>query len=100
VFSAVSRGSISTPDVIQEGELAVITPRQHALAITARGDRPAVFVLGSAKAHDHELHLGQYSVHTSAAALAIGEKRIADLGLVLRKAGDRRQASGASPVFR
>jgi redox-sensitive bicupin YhaK (pirin superfamily) len=100
VFSAISRGPISTPDVIQEGELAVITPGQQPLAITALGDRPAIFVLGSAKAHDHELHLGQYSVHTSAAALTIGEKRIADLGHALRKAGDRRQESGASPVFR
>jgi len=58
-----------------------------------------VFVLGSAVPHPHDLHLGRYSVHTSAGALARGERRIAELGARLASAGDRRTASGATPVF-
>jgi redox-sensitive bicupin YhaK (pirin superfamily) len=99
-FLAVSRGTVVMPDVVEEGELAAITPGEGALTITARGDVPAVFVLGAARAHDHDLHMGSYSVHTSASALAQGEQRIAELGYALRQAGDRRQTSGASPVFR
>jgi hypothetical protein len=57
-------------------------------------------VLGSAVPHPHELHLGYYSVHTSSEALERGERRIAELGAQLAEAGDRRMASGATPVFR
>jgi hypothetical protein len=39
-------------------------------------------------------------VHTSTEALARGERRIAELGARLATAGDRRTASGATPVFR
>ena len=35
----------------------------------------ATFVLGSAVPHPYELHLGAYSVHTSADALAAGERQ-------------------------
>lgn len=99
-FLAMSRGTVAIPDVIEEGELAAITPGGGTLTIAAIGKDPAVFVLGAAKAHNHELHLGNYSVHTSTDALAAGESRIAELGRALQKAGDRRQDSGASPVFR
>ncbi|WP_443082914.1 hypothetical protein [Variovorax sp. HW608] len=44
-----------------------------------------MFVLGSAVPHSYPLHVGYYSVHTSAQAL---------------EAGDRRTASGTIPVFR
>jgi hypothetical protein len=44
--------------------------------------------------------LGYYSVHTSADALARGERRIAELGARLAAAGDRRTSSGATPVLR
>jgi len=57
-------------------------------------------VLGSAVPHPHDLHTGYYSVHTSAEALARGESRIAELGRALAEAGDRRTASGSTPVFR
>ena len=60
----------------------------------------AVFVLGSAIPHRHSLYLGNYSVHTSAMALARGEQRIAELGRALAEAGDRRTRSGSTPVFR
>ena len=59
-----------------------------------------MFVLGSAVPHPYPLHLGYYSVHTSAQALEIGERRIAELGRKLQDAGDRRTASGTIPVFR
>ena len=68
--------------------------------MTAAGETEAVFVLGSAVAHSHDLHLGHYSVHTSAEALARGERRIAELGAKLAMAGDRRTQTGATPVFR
>ena len=70
------------------------------IRLTAGGDADAVFVLGSAVPHPHDLHLGHYSVHTSAEALARGEARVAELGAKLTKAGDRRTSSGAMPVFR
>jgi hypothetical protein len=59
-----------------------------------------VFVLGSAVPHPHDLHLGYYSVHTSAEALERGERRIAELGAKLAAAGERRTQSGVTPVFR
>jgi hypothetical protein len=57
--------------------------------LTARGEMDTVFVLGSAVPHPHELHLGTYSVHASAEALARGEWRIAELGKKLAEVGDR-----------
>ena len=45
------------------------------------------FVLGSAVKHPHELFLGNYSVHTSAAALAKGEANITEIGKRLRAEG-------------
>jgi hypothetical protein len=60
----------------------------------------AIFVIGSATPHPHDLHLGSYSVHTSADALAKGEANIERLRLLLLAAGDRRNASGTIPVFK
>ena len=57
-------------------------------------------MLGSAVPHPHSLHLGYYSVHTTAAALVEGERRIAELRRQLDAAQDRRTASGTVPVFR
>jgi hypothetical protein len=44
-------------------------------------------VLGSAIKHPHPLVLGYYSVHTSEAALALGEVEINRIGQQLRAAG-------------
>jgi hypothetical protein len=44
--------------------------------------------------------LGAYSVHTCAAALEQGKRRIADLDRQLKEMGARRTASGTVPVFR
>ena len=51
----------------------------------ARGE--TTFVLGSAYKHPHELVLGNYSVHTSAAALVRGEAEILRIGRRLREEG-------------
>jgi hypothetical protein len=48
----------------------------------------------------YPLHLGAYSVHTSADALAAGERHIRELRQRLDATGDRRTASGSTPVFR
>jgi len=57
----------------------------------------ATFVLGSAVPHPYALHLGSYSVHTSAAALAAGERHIRKLKQSLDATGDRRAGSGSTP---
>ena len=70
------------------------------IELAAAGDDDALFVIGSAVPHPHPLHLGHYSVHTSAQALADGERRIAKLRRKLQQEGDRRTDSGTIPVFR
>jgi redox-sensitive bicupin YhaK (pirin superfamily) len=97
---AVAGGSIEAGERLSAGEMAVFDRSETPLTLTARGDVDAVFVLGSAVPHPYELHLGHYSVHTSAEALARGERRIAELGAKLAGTGDRRTKSGATPVFR
>ncbi|CAI1036649.1 Uncharacterised protein [Serratia quinivorans] len=59
-----------------------------------------VFVLGSAVPHPYPLHIGSYSVHTSAQELAVGERHISELEKKLKETGDRRTASGTIPIFR
>lgn len=80
--------------------MVVHAPSQDAIALSALGDEKAVFVLRSAVPHPHDLHMGYYSVHTSAEALVRGENRIAELGRALAEAGDRRTKSGSTAVFR
>jgi hypothetical protein len=80
--------------------MVVFESGEGPIRLKATGDSEAVFVLGSAAPHPHDLHLGRYSVHTSPHALAQGEQRIADLGAKLAVAGDRRTQSGGTPVFR
>lgn len=97
---ALAKGALLADGRIEAGEMAVFESGDALIALEATGTTDAVFVLGSAVPHPHPLHLGYYSVHTSAQALANGERRIAELGRQLREAGDRRTASGTIPVFR
>jgi redox-sensitive bicupin YhaK (pirin superfamily) len=97
---AMAQGSLQSSDAISAGEMAVFENSEAPITLTARGDSDAVFVLGSAVPHPHPLHLGYYSVHTSAMALTRGEERIAELGRKLAEAGDRRSKSGTVPVFK
>jgi hypothetical protein len=47
--------------------MAVFERSEAPIALTVRRGTNAVFVLGSAVPHGHDLHLGYYSVHTSRA---------------------------------
>jgi redox-sensitive bicupin YhaK (pirin superfamily) len=97
---AMAQGSLDAGARLSAGEMAVLENSEAAITLTAREGADAVFVLGSAIPHAHPLHLGYYSVHTSAQALARGEAHIAELGRRLSEAGDRRSESGTVPVFR
>jgi redox-sensitive bicupin YhaK (pirin superfamily) len=97
---AIAQGALETSENAAAGEMVVFEHSQEPIVVTARGEQDAVFVLGAAIPHRHTLYLGNYSVHTSAMALARGEERIAQLGRALAEAGDRRTGSGSTPVFR
>ncbi|WP_039564140.1 pirin family protein [Xanthomonas cannabis] len=97
---AVASGTLDAGTPLQRGDLVVFADDGAPIVLEARGRASAVFVLGSAIPHPHALHLGYYSVHTNARALAIGEERIRALGKKMKDAGDRTTASGTIPVFR
>jgi hypothetical protein len=63
--------------MVEAGELAILEPSNDAIDFYAEAD--SEFVLGSAAPHDHDLVLGQYSVHTSPAALSAGERRLEEI---------------------
>ncbi|MCD5996421.1 pirin family protein [Pseudomonas sp. CDFA 602] len=105
---ALANGALQGDGIIQSGELVsfdssespIVLQACRLAGLQACGQEDAVFVLGSAVPHPHDLHMGYYSVHTSEQALEQGERRIAELGKKLKAAGDRRTASGTIPVFR
>ncbi len=97
---ALAQGSLAAQEPVQAGELAIFENGEDAITLTSDGPQDAIFVLGSAVPHDHPLHLGYYSVHTSADALVQGEARIAELYQTLLAAGERRTESGTVPVYR
>ena len=84
-WAALSRGAVTAPERIDAGELAVFEPGDGEITFQAQGETE--FVLGSATPHRHDLALGYYSVHTSPATLAAGERRIAEIGAALEKQG-------------
>ncbi|MCU1716231.1 pirin family protein [Pseudomonas sp. 5P_3.1_Bac2] len=97
---ALAQGTLDAGTPVTAGQMAVFAPGEAPIVFENRGKEAAVFVLGSAVPHAYPLHLGSYSVHTSAQALELGERRIAELGRTLRDAGDRRTPSGTIPVWR
>jgi redox-sensitive bicupin YhaK (pirin superfamily) len=97
---AIAQGRLDAGESMSEGEMVVFGRSEAPIQLTASGNEDAMFVLGSAAPHLHDLHLGYYSVHTSQEALERGERRIAELGKKLAEAGDRRTRSGSTPVFR
>lgn len=97
---AVAQGGVSTNESLSAGDMALFDPSDAPISLATAGETDAIFVLGSAVPHNHLLHLGNYSVHTSAEALGRGERRIAELRRKLAEAGDRRNNSGSTPVFR
>ena len=78
-------GSLRAPDPVTKGELVVFDRSDAAIEFEIVTD--ARFILGTAIPHPHNLHLGHYSVHTSAAALIEGEREIARIGRELRAKG-------------
>jgi redox-sensitive bicupin YhaK (pirin superfamily) len=97
---AAARGALHAGDRVSAGELAMFDNGEGSITLEGVAGTGATFVLGSAIPHPHPLHLGSYSVHTSAEALAAGERHIRDLKQRLDVAGDRRTEGGAIPVFR
>lgn len=82
---ALSTGSLAVPDRVHAGELVAFEASSEAIDFHAEADTE--FVLGSAASHPYELALGYYSVHTSAASLQAGERRIAEIQVRLQKEG-------------
>ncbi|AOR72514.1 hypothetical protein BBJ41_33310 [Burkholderia stabilis] len=87
-WTAVMDGSLRTPDPVGQGELVVFDASDAAIEFEAVTD--ARFVVGTAIPHPHDLHLGRYSVHTSAAALIEGEREIMRIGCELHTKGTMR----------
>jgi redox-sensitive bicupin YhaK (pirin superfamily) len=82
---AVSDGELRAPEPVSAGELVVFEESNNALVIQAQA--ASRFVLGSAAKHPHDLVLGDYSVHTTPAALVAGETEIQRIGHQLAAAG-------------
>lgn len=97
---AVASGAVNAGERISAGQLAVFDNSAAPIALEGTADAGAKFVLGSAVPHPHPLHLGSYSVHTSADALAAGERHIREMKQQLDASGDRRTERGSTPVFR
>ena len=98
-WAAVAKGSIDLGKMIVPGQIAILEDGEKPIHGVA-GPDGATFVVGSSVPHDHPLHLGYYSVHSSADALARGEARIAELHETLQRSGDRRTGTGNVPIFR
>ena len=99
-WMAMASGAVEAGESVSAGEMAVFEDGLVPIVLSNEGGDDAVFVLGSAVPHRHVLHLGSYSVHTSAQALQTGERRIAELHAGLLSAGDRRTGAGTVPVYR
>lgn len=97
---ALASGELLGATPAKAGEMLVFDQSGQPVALQASPDSETVFVIGSAAPHPHDLHLGNYSVHTSAASLERGEANIERLRKLLVEAGNRRSASGSIPVFR
>lgn len=81
---ALASGALHTAGTVVGPEVAVFEEGEGAIDFVAQG--LTEFVLGSAPKHPHALVTGDYSVHTSAQALARGEQEIARIGAQLRAA--------------
>ncbi|ATY34889.1 pirin family protein [Sphingomonas psychrotolerans] len=95
----VARGSLDAGETVVATEMVVFDQGSDAITLTAGNERDAVFVIGSAIPHPHDLVTGYYSVHTSEAALEAGEANIAAIGQRMKRSGAMEQ-SGAVPIFR
>jgi len=99
-WAAIAKGALTAGERLSKGELAIFEKSETPITFEGADGMGATFVLGSAVPHRYQLHLGAYSVHTSAEALAAGERHIRELKHRLDVSGDRRTGSGSTPVFR
>jgi redox-sensitive bicupin YhaK (pirin superfamily) len=90
---AVAEGSLHAPAHVASGTVAVFEPSEGAIDLVAEGRTR--FVIGSAAPHPYDLHLGNYSVHTSAQNLRDGEAEIVRIGRGLKADGTLRYARPA-----
>ena len=97
---AIAEGALGASEQLSKGELVIFEAGEIPVTFEGVERTGATFVLGSAVPHPYELHLGAYSVHTSADALAAGERNLRELKKRLDTTGDRRTGSGSTPVFR
>ncbi|WP_218188872.1 pirin family protein [Pseudomonas nunensis] len=100
LWLSVSRGTLRSPEPILEGELVAFEPGNGALTLEAGDQGDAVFVLGSAVPHHHELKMGSYSVHTSVQALNTGEANIQRLGERLRAQSSPEPGTRSTPIYK
>jgi len=99
-WAALGKGAVIAGERLSRGELAVFENGEGPITFEGADSMGGTFVVGSAVPHPYPLHLGAYSVHTSAAALEAGERHIRELKRRLDATGDRRTESGSTPVFR
>jgi redox-sensitive bicupin YhaK (pirin superfamily) len=85
LWVAIASGTVSAPDMLRGGDLAVFAPANESVEFEALSDTE--FVLGSAAPHEHDLVTGYYSVHTSAETLRDGEAHIVSIQHRLMKEG-------------
>jgi redox-sensitive bicupin YhaK (pirin superfamily) len=97
---AVASGGLVGATPAQAGEMVLFEDTQAPISLETSAESETIFVIGSATTHPHDLHLGNYSVHTSADSLVRGEENIERLRKLLVEAGDRRNDTGAVPIFR
>jgi len=90
---AVAEGALHTPEHVPAGVVAVFEPSTGAIDLVAEGRTR--FVIGSAAQHPYDLHLGNYSVHTSAKNLRAGEAEIVRIGRELKANGTLAKARPA-----
>jgi redox-sensitive bicupin YhaK (pirin superfamily) len=74
---ALNSGRIHVSSAVLEHEIAVFAESNRPIELVADG--AVELVIGSAAKHPYPLVTGQYSVHRNKAALAQGERNIADL---------------------
>ena len=85
LWAALGKGRVTLPDTVVGGDMILFEPGEGSVDFVAEED--SEFVIGSAVSHDHDLVLGYYSVHTSAAALHAGESRIQEIRRELQRDG-------------
>lgn len=99
LWLALASGELTGAYPLSKGELAVFESSEEPVTLEGAEGSGATFVLGSAVPQPQTLHLGRYSVHTSAEALAAGERHIVELKQRINEEGLRQTEAGAMPVY-